>query len=342
MINKVRVCVFIILLFIISSCGHDPLRDVDVSGVKLNDFVIKHMEDDVFALNPDSILQMTPKLRVKYGNFYLHYIRGFINDGGISDSSYAKSLARFISDKDMKEVYGACKDKYSSTDFLYNGLEDAFKRYKYYFPERVIPKVITTFTGFNYSILYVDTTLAISLEMYLGRDYKYYTMMSPDVFPMYRRKNMEQQYIVPDCIKGWLSLEFPQKQEGANFLTQIIQAGKTLYLSDALLPFTDDTLKIGYTKGQLGWCEKNEFNVWAFFVEKKILFSTDANEFMKYTADGPFTTDFNKESPARVGQWIGWRIVRSFMKNNPDITVAKLMETEAQTVLNRSKYKPGK
>lgn len=341
MIKKVSVYLIIIPLFIISSCGHDPLKEADISGVKMDNFTIARMEEDIFNLNPDSILQTTPLLRKKYGNFYLHYIRGFINDGGISDSSYSQNLARFITDKDMKEVYNDCKNKYSSIDFLHVGLEDAFKRYKFYFPNRILPKVITTFTGFNYSILYVDTTLAVSLEMYMGKDYRYYGMMSPDIFPMYRRRNMEQQNMVPDCIKGWLSMEFP-KQENTDLLTEMIYAGKTLYLSDALLPFVNDTLKIGYTQGQMDWCEKNEFNMWAFFVEKKLLYITEANEIMKYTSDGPFTAAFNKDSPSRVGHWIGWRIIRSFMKNNPDITVEKLMETDAQTILNRSKYKPGK
>lgn len=342
MINKARVYVFIISLFIISSCEHDRLKEVDTSNVKLEDFTIDRMEEDIFSLRPDSIIAVTPMLRAKYGTFYLHYVRGFINDGGIMDSSYSQNLARFILDKDMNEAYHMCKEKYSSVDFLHQGLEEAFKRYKFHFAQRKIPRVITTFTGFNYSVVFVDSTLAVSLEMYLGKNNKFYGMMSPDIFPMYRRRNMEQQNMVPDCIKGWINMEFPLKSETKDLLNEMVHAGKLLYISDALLPFTEDTLKIGYTQQQMDWCNKNEFNVWAYFVEQKLLYSSDANEIMKYTADGPFTAAFNKESPPRIAHWIGWRLVRSFMKNNHDVKVESLIDIDAQTILSRSKYKPSK
>lgn len=340
--NNSAFYLFIVLYLFCCACEHNKLKEADVSSIKLENFSVQRLEDDIFSLNPDSIALYTPLLQNKYGTFYLHYIKGFINNGGIADSGYAYNLSRFITDKDMREAYAECKNKYPSVSFLQEGLEDAFKHYKYYFPEKNMPKVLTMFTGFNYSIVYVDTTLAISLEMYLGKNNKFYNMMSPDIFPMYRRKNMEQQYIIPDAVRGWLSMEFSNTETTNNLLSEIIQAGKILYLTDALLPFTDDTLKIGYSKDQLEWCNKNEFNMWAFFIDKKLLFSTDINEIMNYTADGPFTAAFNKESPARVGHWIGWKIVRAFMKNNEEVTPAQLVQMDSQTILNKSRYKPGK
>ena len=61
----------------------------------------------------------------------------------------------------------------------------------------------------------------------------------------------------------------------------------------------------------------------------------------KFTGEGPFTTGFVKESPARTGVWIGWNIVKKYMDKNANISLDQLMhETDAQKILSLSKYKP--
>jgi hypothetical protein len=39
--------------------------------------------------------------------------------------------------------------------------------------------------------------------------------------------------------------------------------------------------------------------------------------------------------------WVGLQIVRSYMKNNDEVTLAELMnEKNPQKILNKSKYRP--
>ncbi|MBN8702861.1 MAG: hypothetical protein J0M08_07335 [Bacteroidetes bacterium] len=317
------------------------LQKVDIPAADSIKVSVMRLDRDLFSLNPDSVKSATPGMVLKYGNFYKHYVKGFLNNGGLYDSSYAYSIKQFITNNDMKDVYNECQKQYSDVSFLENQLAETFTRYRYFFPNKHLPKVATLLTGFNYSILYSDSVLGISLEMYLGMKNKFYEYIPPDVLPGYKRLNMNKENILPDCIKGWLTLEFPANTDKSDFLSTIINNGKTLYLVDALLPNVPDTLKISYTGKQLDWCEKNEFNMWAFFIEKKVLFTTDYNEILRYTGDGPFTAAFNKESPSRVGTWIGWQIVRKYMQNNPTITLQQLIdEKDAQKILSKSKYKP--
>ena len=50
---------------------------------------------------------------------------------------------------------------------------------------------------------------------------------------------------------------------------------------------------------------------------------------------------YGKESPGRLGLWVGWRIVDSYMTNNKDVTLIELMgEGDAQKILEESFYKP--
>ena len=49
-----------------------------------------------------------------------------------------------------------------------------------------------------------------------------------------------------------------------------------------------------------------------------------------------------KEAPARLGYFIGYKIIDSYMKNNR-VSISELMlETDYSKILNKSKYKPRK
>jgi hypothetical protein len=327
------------VLLIVSACGSDRLN-VDVSNVIVPDLTIDRLEQDVFKMDTTDIAGASKKIEKKYGHFYTSYFTGILNNGGIKDSSYAYRIKQFISDRDMKETYVDCQQQYPTTDKLKDDLNQAFKKFKYYFPKRNLPKPITMISGFNYPVVALDSTLAIGLEMYLGSNSKYYNWM---MMPRYKTMFMNKENIMPDAIRCWMATEFPNQMNKSDFLSEITYAGKILYLADALLTDVSDTLKIQYSKQQLEYCKQNEFNVWSYFAAQKLLYTTNEADIMKFTSDGPFTSALSKEAPPRIGHWIGWQIVRQYMNNNPDITLEQLMtETDAQKILMKSKYKPNK
>ena len=76
-------------------------------------------------------------------------------------------------------------------------------------------------------------------------------------------------------------------------------------------------------------------------VERKHLFSTEGILITKYLNDAPFTSYFSQESPGRCGVFIGWRIIESYMKNNPKVSLQELMNnTDYKTILEQSVYNP--
>src|SRR5205823_2493966 len=108
-------------------------------------------------------------------------------------------------------------------------------------------------------------------------------------------------------------------------------------------PDLADTLKIEYTKEKLKWCLDNETEVWAHFIKEDLLYGTDEKKNMKYLNDAPYTTAENVpvESAPRLGEWLGWRIIKSYMKGNPSVTPGQLFsDKDYKKVLNLSHYRP--
>ena len=331
--------IYIVLFLTIVSCGNERL-DVDLSETSIPEITINRLEQDLFQMDTSNIAESTKQLQEKYGRFYSTFVTVILNNGGLRDSSYNFRIKSFIKDFDMKKAYQDVQKKYPNTDAIKEKLKKAYQYFNYHFPNRSLPQPITMISGFNYSNVVADSTLAIGLETYLGSNSEFYSGLG---VPRYKSMFMNEENIVPDAIRQWMLIEFPNNMNKNDFLSEIIYMGKIMYLTDALLPNMPDSLKIQYSKLQMEYCNQNEFNVWSYFAAQKLLYTTDQAEIIKFTSDGPFTSALSKEAPPRIGHWIGWQLVRQFMNNNPEISLQGLVnETDAQIILGKSKYKPEK
>jgi uncharacterized protein YjaZ len=89
------------------------------------------------------------------------------------------------------------------------------------------------------------------------------------------------------------------------------------------------------------WCNTYEARVWAHLVQEELLYETDYMSINKWINQAPFVSGIPKDSPGRLGQWVGLKIVRNYMQNRPNTKLTELMtNNNAQEILARSKYKP--
>lgn len=238
-----------------------------------------------------------------------------------------------------RELYAEVQKKYANFEPLQKELELLFKNIKYNFPQTKIPKVITVISEMDYNkkVIFTDSLAIISLELYLGKDHKFYQ------FPKYLKQNFEQNQLLPDVVSSF-SLQKIAPVTDKNLVSQMIYFGKQLYLKDVLLPEYNDADKMGYTPEQIKWCEENESYMWRYFIENELLYSNDqklANRFINPTPFSKFYLEIDNESPGRVGAWLGWQIVRSYMKNN-EVSVEQVLKMNAKELFEKSKYKPKK
>lgn len=102
-----------------------------------------------------------------------------------------------------------------------------------------------------------------------------------------------------------------------------------------------DSLKTGYTQKQLNWCKQNEGLIWSTIVGNGDINSIDPVTIQTYIGEGPFTQGFSQDySPGNIGQWIGWQIIKKFVKENPEIKPEEVMKTDSKKILEIAKYKP--
>lgn len=320
------------LLFV--ACNNNKWK-IDVSNISLETDIVR-FDREIFELNHDSLAMEVPRLKDEYGTYFKLYNHGVINIGVSDAFDYADKLLYFITDPYIGEAYKQIK----KTDFNieFDKVKDGFKHYKYYFPKKQTPKVYTHVSGFNQSIVIDSGLVSISLDKYLGAESKFYAMLRT---PMYLRSNMHKQKIPTDVLMAWVLTEFPYNEKNDNLANRMIYYGKIHTLLDAFLPNEADSLKWGYSQNKLNWCKENERQMWLYLIENKLLFSSNFKEIKRFTDDGPFTTPFSKESPSRTGRWLGYQIVNSYLKHNPQVSLQHLMEIQDhQLILNESKYKP--
>jgi gliding motility-associated lipoprotein GldB len=292
---------------------------VDVSNIKVN-VVVERFEQQFYTANEETL----PNIEQKYP--YLFPIK--------EDSIWVNKI------KNEQELFQKSQKIFKDFKSEKAQIETLFKHVKYYYPKFKSPKIITLITNLDYEskVIYADSLLFISLDMYLGSKDKIY-----HDFPEYLKQNYNKKQLVVDVAKA-ISDKYYHPILERVFLNNCINEGKKKYLLDAFLPNIPDYNKMGYTKDQLAWAQANELPIWTYFIENELLFSTNSDLYKRFIADAPFSKfylNIDTESPGRLGSWMGWQIVRSYMENN-NVTLQQLLQTKAEEIFKKSKYKPHK
>lgn len=238
-----------------------------------------------------------------------------------------------------QELYAEVKKAFPDFSEQSQEIETLFKHIKYYYPEVQAPKVITVISEMDYhnKAIHADSLLLISLELYLGNDHKFYA----NEFPEYIRQNFDKRQMMPDVVSSFAQRRIAPPSDNT-LLAQMVHAGKTLYMKDALLPDHTDAEKIGYTPEQIAWVEDNESYMWRYFVDNSLLYNSDQKLMARFITMAPFSKfylEIDNESPGRVGTWLGWQIVRSYMKNN-EVSLQQMLAMDAKELFEKSRYKP--
>ncbi|WP_405562934.1 gliding motility lipoprotein GldB [Polaribacter sp. Asnod6-C07] len=302
------------------SCSDKKQQQIDVSKVKV-DFSVKRYDVDFYNATTKTL----SKVKQKYPYLF--------------PDQFTDSLAFVkINDKDEQELFLETQKIYADFNTEEKQFSSLFKYVKYYNPKFKVPNVVTLLSNIDYEnrIIYADSLMMVSLDVYLGNKHSFYAD-----YPNYIKENNTKEHIIVDVANAIIEKQIRPSNK-RRFIDKMIYEGKKMYLLDAYLPEVSDQEKMGYSYDKFNWAKTNEEQVWMYFIDRKLLFSTDTKLNQRFLDNAPFSKFYLEQdnlSPGRIGVWLGWQIVNSYMQHN-DVSLQELLKMDEDIIFTKSKYKP--
>ncbi len=304
------------------SCKNENQIEEEISKIDI-DFIVERFDRAFYEATPKDLGQLRKTFP-------------FLFSKQVPDSIFTARMNDSLQRELLQEVHKKFDD-FSTID---NELTKLFQHLKYYDITFSEPRVVTLTNDVKYrdKVIVTDTIVLIPLDNYLGHEHPFYANI-----PRYITQNMKASQIVPNLASEYATRYIYQTQK-KTLLDDMIYFGKQLYFKDKMIPFKTDEEKIGYSAKQLEFAKNNEGQIWTNFIENEYLFSTDTSLPGRFIADAPFSKFYlqlDRESPGRLGQYIGWQIVKAYMNNN-EVSFLDMMKKDAVEIFNNSNYKPPK
>jgi hypothetical protein len=286
-LKNILVVAGVLLLFAGCNCNKNKKKP-SLAGIDVK-LDIQRFEKDFFAGDNNNPAAAFTFLKKKYPDFFQFYLNEIMGFGNIAEDSTPVIIncSVYKNDKYVKEVADTVLKIFSDFSKYENELAEAFHYFKYYFPQKNIPQIITFTGNFGWSSVSYDTTiLGIGIDMYLGAEYKFY----PSVYPQFMYEKFKPEYMAANAMNVASTMFFDIEPRDNTLLGGIISAGAKLYFLDLVLPDAEDYLKINYNPNDIEWCRKNETEIWTFFVKKDILYKGDLKDIKKFLQLAPNTS----------------------------------------------------
>lgn len=325
----------LIMSALLTSCreqdSYKSKLNVNYKSVEPETLEIKHYNEALFSLDTANFYEELMSVSSDYPFFFDNmndvratsaFLKDFVRD----------SFAIMLNDKAVA--------RYKNDEKLKNDIKSVFQRYNYYYGNMKAPEVYFYVSGISYDtppVFIDDNDVLISLDFYLGNKEGIYDLVG---MPRYISLRCEPDYIVRDVAKSLYNSKIAEPRQQKDLLTEMIGEGKMYYFMEAMNPSLPDSVLMGYSSSQMQWVEQYEADVWASIVGNNMLYANNMEMFRTFFGDGPFTQAYSNKSPARLGEYIGLQIIRSYMSNN-DVSLQELIANDdVQQIFQDSQYKP--
>ncbi|MDF9795012.1 gliding motility-associated lipoprotein GldB [Catalinimonas alkaloidigena] len=320
---------FCTLLFSCSSdsCDEGP----NISGIPM-EVNIQRLDQEMFDLdNREEISGFLDR----YPLMTEHFLKA---DQFPHDSILVNELDRIIHDPHVDTLYQQTQTAFPDLEMLESQFEDAFRHIKHYYPAFTPPKVYATFTALatvGADLFVSDELIVISIEHFLGEDARFRPRVYDYIINRYR-----PEYIVPNCVM-LLSNKWNQTDmEDNTLLAEMVYYGKSYYFTQKMMPCLPDTVLTGYTDQDLAIAEENDQLIWSHFINRELLYETSHIIKPRYVGERPNVAEINAKIPGRIGRWLGWQIVQTYVDKTDTSVQAVMSNADAQEIFTQARYKP--
>lgn len=303
------------LILLLSACNNNPY-DVDVSDIALP---LKFHNSDSVLATPIADLQLSHRNEVgKIDKDVAGYLFGYCYGIRMApDTSYLNGLNRYNQNPFVIRLEQRIENQFEKELPTHQAtLSNAFKRMKFHFKNSPVPKHIFWInSGFTSSIFCSEKSIAIGLERYLGDKTDVIKELPNDRFFSWIKEGMAPEFMERDAVIGWLSTHYIEETK-ENYATEMIRWGKLLFITSACLPHEKEAVILRYSSKDYDWAIASEGALWKYIVDEQLLYNTGEDAKQSLLHEGPFTRGLPQESPDRMGQFLGYRMVKQYMEQN--------------------------
>lgn len=193
---------------------------------------------------------------------------------------------------------------------------------------------------YRQSIVTADSLMLVSLNHYMGPDYEGYAIFDPYTR---RQKNLDLlPYHVAEAI---VTSAYPyQYSENATVLSRLLYEGAVIETLRRLFEDADVAVLMGYDSAQMQSLMQNESTLWQRVVDRGMLYDVDRMTAAKLIDPANATSIVSSDAPPRAGRFLGWKIVNSYTRSHPEVSVAELLLPDfylSDSALKEANYSPG-
>ena len=323
--NKI---LFTIICFLFVSCSYKNCEDKNKIKNKIS-LTFNHAEDSIYNFEDfedfDSFTNNNPLI-----SEYFFEINNSVNK--------KEELFSLINNIYFDSLYYEVKNTFQSFDLKKKEFENSFARLKTHLPQVSIPQITTIVSGFYNDVVLSDNNIIIGLDYFLNEESKF----KPQDIPGFILKRYNPGNLVPITMSVYCSQFNKINPLDNTMISEMLNFGKLYYLLQAIMPCEEPHKLIGYSLEEWDIVNQNEETIYGVFVDRKLFFETNHLTKNKYLSERPKTFEISPSCPGRIGAWLGWRIVESYMQNNPNVSIKELLEnTNNKDIFFQSLYKPG-
>lgn len=339
----------ILLLCVVAiySCDNDDVFVPDTSAISI-DNTCTRWDELIKDLDTLNLSQGVEALQKKHPQFYNLYFNQVLPFDVANQEEFYTNLTGYLGDDRIKKLQDTTAMIFEDFDsHILPKLNEAFKIFKYYFPETTIPNVYTFTSEYTYQrFIFEDKDrdgIGLGLDMFLGASYPYKEIDPKNTsFSKYLTRSFTKEHLVKKAIETIVEDKLGPPP-GSRLIDVMIHNGKKLYILDKVLPTTPDSIILEYTANQTEWVQDNEKQIWAFFFDEELFYESSSIKVGKYTDPSPTSFGMPDAAPGQTANYIGWQIVKAFMNKSKNTTLDDLINLEnSQKIMDISRYKPSR
>lgn len=327
-------------LLLLTSCDTKNDRHRDISALNISP-KISRFDQAIFAVQTEEDVQQVKYKFQPFASLYIH--RQLTLNDSLQQTDLEK-IKQFSQDPYVRLIQEEINRQYPDKESISKWVKEPLTYVHLYFPQLPIPEIITSNSLLNpdyvHSLMIDSSKMVVFLDQHLGDHFAGYDSAG---YFQYMQHKMNAENLARNVLLRMYDTYWGGEglNPELNLLHAMIEQGKRYYFLEYMMPNAKDSLIAGFSNHEWEWCRLSEKQIWQFFNDKDLLYRVNFMEQKRYLQNGPGSPNMPEDAPGNIGSWIGWQIVRHFMKiHKNDLTLQQLLLLPPSEIFNKSNYKP--